>query len=164
MKQYEDPILAKIRDLLNAHGPKELQNKYYLGDPMLVNKSSLPMAFISFERHDIIDDASHSIETHSTVIIDVAYDLTQDFNRTSKTSGSHMALAKMICGRNDQYQLLDDSILAVLRRFQDDQEDQLIIELGTSTQVEYIVNERGNSVFTNEAVVRFMVRTREFVG
>lgn len=164
MKQYEDPILAKIRDLLNAHGPKELQNKYYLGDPMLVNKSSLPMAFISFERHDIIDDASHSIETHSTIIIDVAYDLTQDFNRTSKTSGSHMALAKIICGRNNQYQLLDDSILAVLRRFQDNQDDNLIIDLGNSTQIEYVVGERGNSVFTNEALVRFAVRTRDFVG
>ena len=164
MKNYEDPILVKIRDLLNVHGPKELRNKYYLGDPMLVNKSDLPMAFISYEKHDIVDDASHSIETHSTVIVDVAYDLTKDFNRTSKASGSHMALTKIICGRNDQYQLLDDSILAVLRRFQDDQEDELIIELGTSTQVEYIVNERGNSIFTNEALVRFTVRTRDFVG
>lgn len=163
MKNYEDPILAKVRDLLNAYGPDELKNKYYLGDPMLVNKSDLPMAFISYEKHDIIDDASHSIETHSTVVIDVVYDLTKDFNRASKTSGSQMALVKMICGRDENYRLLDNTILAVLRRFQDSQDDSLIIDLGNSAQIEYVVGERGNSVFTNEALIRFTVRSREFI-
>lgn len=163
MKNYEDPILAKMRDLLNTYGPDELKNKYYLGDPMLVNKSDLPMAFISYEKHDIIDDASHSIETHSTVIIDVAYDLTKDFNRASKTSGSQMALVKMICGRDENYRLLDNTILAVLRRFQDSQDDSLIIDLGNSAQIEYVIGERSNSVFTNEALIRFTVRSREFI-
>lgn len=163
MKNYEDPILAKVRDLLNTYGPNELKNKYYLGDPMLVNKSDLPMAFISYEKHDVIDDASHSIETHSTVIVDVVYDLTKDFNRTSKTSGSQMALVEMICGRDENYRLLDNTILAVLRRFQDSQEDSLIIDLGNSAQIEYVVGERGNSVFTNEALIRFTVRSREFI-
>lgn len=163
MKPYEDPILSKIRDMLNEHGPRELKDKYYLGDPMVVNRSDLPIAFISYERHDIIDDASRSIETHSVVIVDVAYDLTKDFNRAAKHSGSHTALAKIICGRGKDYALLPDTILAVLRRFQDSQDDVLRIDLGTPTQVEYVVSERGNSVFTNEALVRFTVRTREFV-
>lgn len=163
MKNYEDPILAKVRDLLNTYGPNELKNKYYLGDPMLVNKSDLPMAFISYEKHDVIDDASYSIETHSTVIIDVAYDLTKDFNRASKTSGSQMTLVKMICGRDENYRLLDDTILAVLRRFQDSQDDSLVIDLGNSAQIEYVIGERGNSVFTNEALVRFTIRSREFI-
>lgn len=163
MKNYEDPILAKMQDLLNTYGPDELKNKYYLGDPMLVNKSDLPMAFISYEKHDIIDDASHSIETHSTVIIDIAYDLTKDFNRASKTSGSQMALVKMICGRDENYRLLDNTILSVLKRFQDSQDDSLIIDLGDSAQIEYVVGERGNSVFTNEALIRFTVRSREFI-
>lgn len=163
MKNYEDPILAKVRDLLNIYGPNELKNKYYLGDPMLVNKSDLPMAFISYEKHDVIDDASHSIETHSTVIIDIAYDLTKDFNRASKTSGSQMALVEMICGRDENYRLLDDTILAVLRRFQDSQDDSLVIDLGNSAQIEYVIGERGNSVFTNEALIRFTVRSREFI-
>lgn len=163
MKNYEDPILVKVRDLLNTYGPNELKNKYFLGDPMLVNKSDLPMAFISYEKHDIIDDASHSIETHSTVIIDVAYDLTKDFNRASKTSGSQMALVRIICGRDENYRLLDDTILAVLRRFQDSQDDSLIIDLGNSAQIEYVIGERGSSVFTNEALIRFTVRSREFI-
>lgn len=160
---YEDPILAKIRDMLDAHGPKELRGRYYLGDPMIINKSDLPRAFISYERQDVVDDASHSIETHSIVVIDVAYDLTKDFNRSARHSGSHTALAKVICGRDENYKLLDNTVLAVLRRFQDSQDDALRIDLGTPTQVEYVVDERGNNVFTNEALVRFVVRTHEFV-
>lgn len=162
--QYEDPILAKLRNLLNEHGPKDLRNKYYLGDPMVVDKSSLPMCFISYERQSVIDDASYSIETHSTVLINVAYDLTRDFNSMAKRSGSHMALVKMICGRDSKNKLLPETILSVLRQFQDEQSDELIIDLGSQTEIEYVVSERGGSVFTNEALIRFTVRTRDMVG
>ncbi len=159
---YHDPILNELRDLLEKHGPKDLKGKYYLGDSMVVEKAKLPMCFITYEKQEVVDDASHSIETHATILINVAYDLTKDFGGQNKQSSSHMALNRYLCGRDEQNNLLEDSILAVLRKFED--HSKLRIELGSTSQIEYGYGERGQNVFTNEAVLRTTVRTRQIVS
>lgn len=159
---YEDPILAKIRDKLENFGPKELKGKYYLGEPIIINKSQLPVCFIAYESHVIADDSSHSIEMRSTVAISVAVDLTASFNAGNKRSGSQMLLTNLICGRNSDFSMKKDCIVGVLRKMQDENQDDLIIDLGTDTFVEYGIGERGNNIFTDEAIIKVHVRTREF--
>ena len=160
---YEDPILAKVRDLLNKYGPDELKGRYYIGDTFIVNKSNLPLGFISYERHDVVDSSSHFIETTSNILITIAVDLTKDFTLTNKRSGSQLNLVKMMCGRDKDYKLLEDTILGVLRRFQDENTGALLIDLGNPTQIEYRIGERGENVFTNEVTLRFTVKTKDFI-
>jgi hypothetical protein len=162
MAKYEDPVLVAIRDMLNEHGPKELKNHYGLGDPLVVNQSELPMAFISFDVQDIGDVTNAEIQSDMRIVINVVYDLKRDFGQGMSNVESHMSVVNFLTGRNPDFTLKTDSILGALMAHEDLAE-KLWINLDTVSEVDYGVGleKRGPGIYTAEGVVRFTVKNHQ---
>lgn len=158
MARYQDPVLAKIRDVLNAFGPQTLKNRYGFGDPLVVNQSELPMAFISYDTQEIGDFTSAELQSAMHIVINVVYDLKRDFGQGLSNVESHMSIVDFLSGRNPDYSLKTDSIIGALRAHQD-LDTKLWIDVGTLSEVDYGVGleKRGPGIYTAEGVLRFTV-------
>ncbi len=162
MAKYEDPVLVALRNMLNEHGPKDLKNRYGLGDPLVVNQSQLPMAFISFDTQDIGDVTNAEIQSDMNVVINVVYDLKRDFGQGVSNVESHMSIVDFITGRNPDYSLKVDSILGALMAHQD-LDEKLWINIDSLSEVDYGVGleKRGPGIYTAEGIVRFTVKNHQ---
>ncbi len=158
MARYEDPILIKIIKVLNEHGPVQLKNKYGLGDPIVVNQSQLPMAFISYDTLTVGDYTNAELESRLNVVINVVYDIKRDFMQGLSNVEGHMSLVELLSGRNSDYSLRVNSIMGALRAHQD-LDNKLWIDVGTLSEVDYGVGleKRGSGIYTAEGVLRFTV-------
>ncbi len=164
MARYKDPILNRIKEILDRDGPKELKGKYGIGDPGVVNKSQLPMCFISYEAQSLIDSTSAEWQSTLPIIVNVVYDMSRDFGQGLNAT-SHSSLIELVCGRNDDFTIRDDSILGALRKNQDMTAEgdtyQLFIDVGTPTDIDFDYQNRNKGLVTAEAVVRFRVITSQ---
>jgi hypothetical protein len=115
---YRDPIIALIISLLNTSGPASLKNKYYHGDPVIVNKSLLPACFISKDTTSFGNESTSEDLVRMPLVINVVYDLTRDFNQAFDNVNSASAVYEMLEARNPDYSLRQDAIVAVLRHNQ----------------------------------------------
>lgn len=162
---YEDPVLARIRDLLEQQGPRELKGCYYLGEPLTVAKSELPIGFIEYRSQSIFDSSSFEIETRALVRITVAIDLTRDINGLTKQMKSHGTLNRYICGRDSKFRLLEDSILGVIMKNQDASlnGERLAFNIGDGVNISYDLAQLGEDVFARTASLEFWVSCRQNV-
>ncbi len=163
MAKYVDPILKKIKEILDKEGPTVLRGRYGYGDPVVVNKSQLakPLAFLSYDTdYEVHDSAGGEIETNATVALCVVVDMTKDFNQGMDVR-SHLELIELVAGRNDDMTLRDDSLLAALRA-NEDPGDRLWIDAGTQTTIEFDAVPRDKGLVTAEAIIRFTVKHSQF--
>lgn len=157
---YTDPVLAKIRDLLEKDCPQQLRGKFWIGEPVSVAKSDLPLCFINYKNQRVEDSASFEIETVAGVNITVCYDLTRDWNSLNKNSANHNALTRIMAGRDKNLNFLPDSIVGILMRNQD-LGARMNLNLGAPLNMEYGYMERGEGIFTAELSLGLEVRVRE---
>lgn len=168
MAKYKDPVLERVKEWMNEHGPKELRGRYGVGDPGVVNKAQLarPMAFISYEDQSFAMSASHELGSTMPIVIDVVHDMTKDFGQGLDAT-SHLAVTELACGRNADFSVGEDSIVGVLRNHQDlsKTEDslQLFVDLATTTTVEFDYQNRDKGLVTAEARVRFALTTEQIL-
>ena len=158
---YEDPLLRKIVDLMNAHGPKKLRGRWTIGDSLAIPAGLLPHAFVSYEGESISDIANGMLRNNSVVIISVAVDMKREFNQPTDRSDAHEQVVEFISAKEPATcKIRSDSILGVLRAHQDlDVEHNIYIEAGSETTVEYGIGleKRGSGIVTAEGVLRFQV-------
>lgn len=83
-------------------------------EPLRVAKSELPICFVEFRSQQVADSSAFEIETRALVRITVAVDLTRDLGGRNKQTSSHGTLNRIVCGRDEKFRLLDDSILGIL--------------------------------------------------
>lgn len=173
MAIYKDPILQRIKEVLQEDGPKELKDRYSFGDPGAVNKADVqqPRCFISYDVQNVQDSASGELQTTANIVVNVVYDMTRDHGQ-GMDNFSHMSVVNLTAGRDENFALREDSILGALRKNQDmtDNDDmrQLYIDVGTPTVVEFDALPRNHGLVTAEGVVRFTVianqLTAEYAG
>ncbi len=155
---YQDPVIAKLISVLNAQGPASLLNRYYFGDPLVVNKSALPAVFISRDKTVTGNDTVAEDYSRMGIAINVVYDLTRDFGQAFNNIQSSLAVYELMEGRGANYDFLPNSILGVLRgNYQLDA--TLYINLDKEVELDYgvTVNKRGEGIFAVEGVARFEV-------
>lgn len=164
---YRDPILVKIRDILNQDGPKKLKDRYYFGDPIAVNVSNLPACFISFDRQQISNADNSHLESNMSVVFNVVYDHKRDLMQAFDNIESHMSVVDIIEGRHDEkdpnpYAIRKDTILGALR-LHEDLGNNLWIDVGTTSDAEYGVGvgKRGPGIYTAEGIVRIQVKQHQ---
>lgn len=155
---YRDPVITAIIALLNAEGHKDLKNRFFYGDPLLVNRSQLPAVFISRDSSSIDDEDVATDRSRMKMVINVVYDLTRDFNQDFANINSANAIYEYIEGRNDDFTLKTTSIAYILRKYQQIN-SHLYINLDVPLELDYGigVEKRGQGVYTTEGVVRFEV-------
>lgn len=163
MVKYVDPILQKIKEILDKEGPVALRGRYGFGDPVIINKSQLakPLAFLSYgDDYEVHDSAGGEIETNATVNVCVVVDMTKDFGQ-GMNARSHLELVELVAGRNKDMTLKRNSVLGALRANEDPGE-RLWIDAGTQTTIEFDATPRDKGLVTAEAVVRFTVKHSQF--
>lgn len=156
---YSDPVLAKIISVLNAEGPAALKGKYYQGDPVqVVNKSFLPAAFVTRDRTQVSNISNAEDESKMPIAINVVYDLTRDFNQAFNNISSSVSVYEWIEARNADYTLRDDSILYVLRKYQQ-LDRKLWINLSAPLEAHYGIGlqKRGPGIFSVEGIIRLEI-------
>lgn len=162
---YRDPILVKLRDILNKDGPKMLKDSYYFGDPLVVNVSKLPACFISFDRQQITNADNAHLESNMSIVFNVVYDHKRDINQAFDNIESHMSVVDIIEGRapandpSNPYAIRKDTILGALR-LHEDLGNNLWIDVGTASMAEYGIGigKRGPGIYTAEGIVRIQVK------
>lgn len=169
MPIYKDPILVRIREVLEKDGPRELVGRYSFGDPGAVNKSDVeqPRCFISYDTQSVQDSATGMIQTVSNIIVNVVYDMTRDHGQ-GMDNYSHMSVVELVTGRTDDFALRTDSIVGALRKNQDMSDDddmrQLYIDVGTPTEVEFDALPRNHGLVTAEGIVHFTVISNQLIS
>lgn len=163
MAKYVDPILGKIKEILDRDGPEDLKGRYGFGDPVVINKSQLaqPLAFLTYDTdYEVHDSAGGEIETNAVVNLCVVVDMSRDFNQGTNAR-SHLELIDLVAGRKDDMTFKRNSILGALRANEDPGE-RLWIDAGTQTTIEFDAVPRDKGLVTAEAIVRFTVKHSQF--
>lgn len=161
---YEDPILAKIRDILNAEIAPELRKRIYVGEPLVVAKSELPLCFVNYKKQTVEDSSSFEIETRAVVNVTVCYDMTRDLSGNKKDSANHNALTAIMAGRGKDLKFLPSSVIGILMKNQDMEDLPIKFNLGSGVELTYDYLERGTNVFTSEISLQFEVAVSQLVG
>jgi hypothetical protein len=156
---YRDPVIELLKSVLNAHGPAALQNKYFTGDPLVVAKSRLPAVFITRDVTRITNEDVVNDRHDMAIVLNVVQDLTADFNQAFDQLNSSVTLYRWIEGRNADYTLRSDSLLYILRNYQETIANNMWINMAEAVEASYgvTVNKRGNGIYSVEAVIHVLI-------
>jgi hypothetical protein len=159
MSAYRDPVIQKVIDLLEQHGPSKLKGRYINGDVLLPNKSELPLCYVAKDSTTISPATNMEDEHLIALVATVILDFTQDLDGAYDLVAGTPEIYEFCEGRSDDYQLLEETLLYQLRKSQQ-LDEKLWIGVGTPVEVSYGigVDRRGPGSFSVEAVVRFNVR------
>jgi hypothetical protein len=160
MSTYQDPVIQKYVDLIQAH--TGAIKAFYHGEPIRIPQSNLPCAIIS-KRETRVGPLSNAQDEHGIsmsiiVITDVRKDLSTEENIAETVPGVS-ALYEIIEGRNNDFTLKEDSILGILRgNMIVDAANNLRTDLGTQTRVDYgtTLRDRPQEEWSIEARVDFV--------
>lgn len=161
-KLYEDPILRKVMDLLNASGPRELRGRWTIGDSINIPKGILPHGFIAMDNTSHSYAANSEIRTQFNVVISVAVDMLAEFNKPTDRSDSHEQVIALLEKRNEDFTVAEDSVLGCLLKHRDlDENENLSIDVGDEGdfELDYGIGteKRGAGIVTAEGILRFQV-------
>lgn len=164
---YSDPIIRKYIDLIKAKNGKI--KVFYQGDPTRIPISVLPCCVIYKKdtgvRHFTNAQDEHAIGLVFTVITDIRQDLSTNENDAKVVEGV-ASLYEIIEGRNEDYTLMDTSLLGILRKNQlVDDTNNLRTDLDNVTTVNYgeTLRQRDPEQWTIEArveIIAHFVQTR----
>lgn len=160
---YQEPILQKLIDTLNAEGPAKLKNRYYIGDPLLVPESQLPICFISKDTTTINNDTNADDRHAVAVVINVVCKFTDKLNQRAMVQAGVDTLYELCEAREADYSLRAGSIAYTLRKYQTlDSSNQLYIAADSDLVVDYNISppER-RGMFTSEAIIRATLVTNQ---
>jgi len=157
---YTDPIISAYIDLIKAN--TSAITTFYQGEPLRIPASNLPCAIISKREtrvgpHTNAED-EHGIAMTITVITDIRSDLSTDENVAAVVAGVS-SLYDIVEGRNADYTLKENSLLAILRRnIAVDLANNLRTDLNTITRVNYgaTLRDRPREEWSIEASVDFV--------
>lgn len=153
---YDEPIITALIDKLNAEGPAKLKNRYYIGDPLIVAESYLPICFITKDTTTIRDEDSATDRHEVAVVINVVCKFTDKLNKRSMMQAGVDTLYELCEARNADHSLKAGSLAYVLRKYETlDSDKQLYLDIGSNLVVDYNVSPPSRrGIFSTEAIIR----------
>jgi hypothetical protein len=152
---YRDPVLEKYKALIKAN--TSAFRYFYQGDPKAIPVSSMPAIIMEREQTRVgaetnVDDR-HDMAIRITVVVDVRKDLHESADGIIP---GYATLYDLVEGRDSTYSLKSSSLLDILRsNLLIDGTYNLSTDIGTMTQVSYTEGQRGENLWTVEAVIAF---------
>lgn len=158
MSVYRDPILLELRKVLNESGPRELKDRYYFGDPIVVDPRKLPACFVSIDRQTVGTADNAHLESRISIVFNVVWDHKRDMMQALDNIEGHMNIVNMIAGRGADFALRPDSMISALRKKQD-LATNLWIDVDTLSEANYGlgIGKRGPGIYTAEGTLRIQV-------
>lgn len=156
---YKDPIISKVIEVLNATGPSKLEGRYIHGDVLLPNKGDLPICYVTKDQVTAAPANSMEDEHQQLMVATVILDFTGDLNEAYDMVAGVSELFEMCEARDEQYRLKENSLLYVLRKNQQI-DNNFWLGVGSAVQINYGmgVERRGPGIFSIEATIRFTAR------
>lgn len=156
MSIYRDPVVRTLIEKFENEGPRELNGKYYWGDPVVVNPSYLPAVFISKEDTKIRAADNMTDEHEIKLQINLSLDLRKDWNTSLDSIGSHNLAYDYLEGRDDNGDLKSTALAYICRKYQVLNEGRTWISLRDDLEIDYVIGAgiRGEDVYTLEAMLR----------
>lgn len=153
---YQDPILTKLIEKLNLDGPAKLKNKYYIGDPIQVPESLLPVCFITKDTTTINPDSNIDDRHTTAVILNVVSKFTSELNQKAFVHSATSGLYEMCEARNADYSLKSGSLAYALRHNETlDSSANIFIDVDTDLVITYAISPPSRrGIFSAEAMVR----------
>lgn len=160
---YRDPIITKLISICEQYGPSELKGKYIYGQPYALpqNQNVFPAVFISEVRDQGMAEGTGRDQSRKTYQISVAVEMKKEWGRSFKAVETHMDLQRYLCGMDENYDWLPDSLMYILRAHEVlDGPKKLYIDLGTITDATILpgIEARGVGIYSYEGMIQFQVR------
>lgn len=154
-KLYLDPVLEKYKALIKANAPAF--KMFYQGDPKAIPLSGMPAIILEHEetRAGAITNVEDQQEMaiRLTAIVDVRRDLHES---SDGIVPGYSTLYDLVEGRNSDFTLKSTSLLDILRsNILIDSVYNLVTDIGSMTRVSYTEGQRGDNLWTVEAVISF---------
>lgn len=163
LREYRDPILRQLIEMLETEGPAELVGHYIYGDVLAPAKSKLPVVSVAREGTVIQSDGSmqdrHIQPITMAVIVDWTSDLDQSFDLTRGTN----LLYKLVEERDDSFDLKPGCLAYALRKKQK-LADNLFISIkdeGLTIDYGLGVEKRGTNIFSVEGILKFNIESTQ---
>lgn len=161
---YRDPAIDALIDKLNEEGPSELKGRYVIGDPIAIDINQMPIAFITKDTSLFqADELARGKESHfMTLAINVVYNGAKDIYKGAHVQSGTVSVWDIVEGRNADFTLKSDTIMAVLRKYTVLSGSNLYIDIQTQPVVSYGVStpER-RGIWTTEAVIQTTLRVNQ---
>lgn len=157
MSKYEDPILKRLKGLLNEYGPPELRGRWSVGDSLNLPASALPRGFVSYDTERFTDISNADLRDNCNIVITVAVDMKREFEVPTDRSESHEQVVGYLCPKDEQLRISPDGVLGCLRKYQDlYSSENLWIQTEGDTEVDYGlgIEKRGPGIMTAEGKIR----------
>jgi hypothetical protein len=153
---YQDPILEKYKALIKAN--TSAFKLFYQGDPKAIPSSGMPAIILEREetRAGAVTNAEdrHEIAIRMTVVVDVRRDLQEVQNGIVP---GYATLYDLVEGRESSYTLKSTALIDILRsNILVDSVYNLRTDIGTLTRASYTEGQRGDNLWTVEAVISFV--------
>lgn len=152
---YLDPVLEKYKALIKANSPAF--RMFYQGDPKAIPVSGMPAIILEHEETRAgattnVED-QHDMQIRLTAIVDVRRELHEP---SDGVVPGYATLYDLVEGRNSDFSLKSTSLLDILRsNILIDSVYNLVTDIGTTTRVSYTEGQRGENLWTVEAVLTF---------
>lgn len=153
---YLDPVLEKYKALIKAN--TSAFKLFYQGDPKAVPQSGMPAIILEREetRVGAVTNAEDMQEmaVRMTAVVDVRSDLHET---SDGVVPGYATLYDLVEGRDSTYTLKSTALIDILRsNILVDSVYNLRTDIGTLTRVSYTERQRGENLWTVEAVISFV--------
>lgn len=163
LKEYRDPILKAIIDMLEVEGPEELKGHYIYGDTLAPPKSALPVVSVARDGTTIISDGTMQDRHVTAIVMAIIVDFTTDLNTSFDLVRGTTKLYDLIEARDDSFRVKAGTISYALRKnqklannlFSSINDNGLLIDYGLG------VEKRGANIFSVEGILRFNVESTQ---
>jgi hypothetical protein len=166
MSNYKDPIITKLIEIYRANGPAEIRDNCFYGKPFYLpkNQKILPAVFFRQAEDQTNLDTNEADRSAKRYIATVWVNAQTTWQKGEKIIGEDMDLQYYISGMDANGKHLPESLMGILRKYRVlDGPNKIYIDLGSGTRARFgdDVVERGDSIFTREAQIEFIVTKRE---
>jgi len=166
MSNYKDPIITKLIALCEAQGPAELRGHYFYGKPFYLpkNQKILPAVFFHQAQDLTGMDTTEADRSGKRYVATVWIQAQSSWLQGKNIVGEAMDLQYYIAGMDETGKHLPESLMGILRANRVlDGANKLYIDLSNQTNARFGEDlvERGDSIFTREASIEFVVTKRE---
>lgn len=163
LKEYRDPILKALIDMLEEQGPEELRGHYIYGDTLAPPKSSLPIVSVARDGTTVLSDGTMQDRHVTAITMAVIVDYTTDLNTSFDLVRGTTRLYDYIEARDDEFRVKENTISYALRKnqklannlFISINDNGLLIDYGLG------VEKRGSNIFSVEGILRFNVESTQ---
>jgi len=148
MNLIADEILRRLKQ----YGDKRIK-RYFYGDPIIINVSSLPALIVENASQEITQKATGQDEITNTYNIRLVFNKKSEIGKNPEEVSSERTIAQLVAGRDESGNYDATSIVGILRKYftlGDLINDQQI-------SIDYSIGERGD-IITSEADILLTIK------